>query len=145
MPPWPWGSAPQKTPWGGQPFPAGDEPLLRLYRPVFAGVGYTEERAKELGIAARRAIFPPAATPQPHRRPHGRHDQDPGRRALRRDPGRPILAPNASELIQEAALAIGWRPPYRSWPTPSTAIPPGRGAAGMRLAVEKRAIHIPNR
>ncbi len=115
--------------------------------PEFAGVGLTEEKAKELGIAYQVGKFPLMANGKSlimnggvgsikfiigteYKEVLGVH----------------ILGPRATDLIGECALAIGMEATVEdiiaaihAHPTVTEAV---REAA---LAAEKRAIHIPNK
>lgn len=115
--------------------------------PEFAGVGYTEERAKELGIDYKVGKFPTSG--------NGRclvaGCTDGMIKILAGKQygeilGVHILAPSATELIEEAALAIKLEATLEEFtdtihchPTVAEAV---RECA---LAVEKKAIHIPNK
>ena len=115
--------------------------------PEIAGVGYTEERAKELGIEYIVGRFPTSA--------NGRSlvaGCTGGMIKVLAGPkfgeilGVHILAPSATELIEEAALAIRLEATLdeltdtiHCHPTVAEAL---REAA---LAARKRAIHIPNK
>ena len=122
-------------------------PACAYVGPEIAGVGYTEERAKELGIEYIVGRFPTSA--------NGRSLVSGCTGGLIRVLAGPkfgeilgvhILAPSATELIEEAALAIRLEATLdeltdtiHCHPTVAEAL---REAA---LAAQKRAIHIPNK
>ena len=115
--------------------------------PEFAGVGLTEEKAKELGIAYTVGKFPLMA--------NGKSlIMNGGVGSIKFILGKEykevlgvhILGPRATDLIGECALAIGMEATVEdiiatihAHPTVTEAV---REAA---LAAEKRAIHIPNK
>lgn len=132
---------------GDKSFDPDKSPSCAYVGPEFAGVGYTEERAKELGIDYKVGKFPTSGN---------------GRSLVARQTdgmikilsgtkygeilGVHILAPSATELIEEAALAINLECTLEEFtntihchPTVSEAV---RECA---LAVDKKAIHIPNK
>ncbi len=122
-------------------------PACAYVGPEIAGVGYTEERAKELGIDYIVGRFPTSA--------NGRSLVSGCTGGLIKVLAGPkfgeilgvhILAPSATELIEEAALAIRLEATLdeltdtiHCHPTVAEAL---REAA---LAAQKRAIHIPNK
>lgn len=122
-------------------------PACAYVGPEIAGVGYTEERAKELGIEYIVGRFPTSA--------NGRSLVSGCTGGLIKVLAGPkfgeilgvhILAPSATELIEEAALAIRLEATLdeltdtiHCHPTVAEAL---REAA---LAAQKRAIHIPNK
>lgn len=122
-------------------------PACAYVGPEIAGVGYTEERAKELGIEYIVGHFPTSA--------NGRSLVSGCTGGLIKVLAGPkfgeilgvhILAPSATELIEEAALAIRLEATLdeltdtiHCHPTVAEAL---REAA---LAAQKRAIHIPNK
>lgn len=122
-------------------------PACAYVGPEIAGVGYTEERAKELGIEYIVGRFPTSA--------NGRSLVSVCTGGLIKVLAGPkfgeilgvhILAPSATELIEEAALAIRLEATLdeltdtiHCHPTVAEAL---REAA---LAAQKRAIHIPNK
>lgn len=122
-------------------------PACAYVGPEIAGVGYTEERAKELGIEYIVGRFPTSA--------NGRSLVSGCTGGLIKVLAGPkfgeilgvhILAPSATELIEEAALAIRLESTLdeltdtiHCHPTVAEAL---REAA---LAAQKRAIHIPNK
>ena len=132
---------------GDAGFDADMSPACAYVGPEIAGVGYTEERAKELGIEYIVGRFPTSA--------NGRSlvaGCTGGMIKVLAGPkfgeilGVHILAPSATELIEEAALAIRLEATLDEFtdtihchPTVAEAL---REAA---LAAQKRAIHIPNK
>lgn len=122
-------------------------PACAYVGPEIAGVGYTEERAKELGIEYIVGRFPTSA--------NGRSLVSGCTGGLIKVLAGPkfgeilgvhILAPSATELIEEAALAIRLEATLdeltdtiHCHPAVAEAL---REAA---LAAQKRAIHIPNK
>lgn len=122
-------------------------PACAYVGPEIAGVGYTEERAKELGIEYIVGRFPTSA--------NGRSLVSGCTGGIIKVLAGPkfgeilgvhILAPSATELIEEAALAIRLEATLdeltdtiHCHPTVAEAL---REAA---LAAQKRAIHIPNK
>ena len=122
-------------------------PSCAYVGPEFAGVGYTEERAKELGIAYKVGKFPTSGSGRSLVAGHtdgmikilaGEKDGE----IL----GVHILAPSATELIEEAALAIKLECTVKEFvetihchPTVAESV---REAA---LNIDKKAIHIPNK
>lgn len=122
-------------------------PACAYVGPEIAGVGYTEERAKELGIEYIVGRFPTSA--------NGRSLVSGCTGGLIKVLAGPkfgeilgvhILAPSATELIEEAALAIRLEATLdeltdtiHCHPTVAEAL---REAS---LAAQKRAIHIPNK
>ena len=132
---------------GDAGFDADMSPACAYVGPEIAGVGYTEERAKELGIEYIVGRFPTSA--------NGRSlvaGCTGGMIKVLAGPkfgeilGVHILAPSATELIEEAALAIRLEATLdeltdtiHCHPTVAEAL---REAA---LAARKRAIHIPNK
>ena len=132
---------------GDKTFDPGASPSCVYVGPEFAGVGYTEEKARELGLDYKVGRFPTSG--------NGRclvDGQTDGMVKILAGKkygeilGVHILAPSATELIEEAALAIRLEATTDEFidtvhchPTVSEAV---RECA---LAVDKRAIHIPNR
>ena len=122
-------------------------PSCAYIGPEFAGVGYTEERAKELGIAYKVGKFPTSGNGRSLVAGH----TDGMIKVLAGEKygeilGVHILAPSATELIEEAALAIRLEATVKEFtetihchPTVAEAV---RECA---LNVDKKAIHIPNR
>lgn len=132
---------------GERGFDEDMSPACAYVGPEIAGVGYTEERARELGIEYVVGRFPTSA--------NGRSlvlGCTGGMIKVLAGPkfgeilGVHILAPSATELIEEAALAIRLEATLDEFtdtihchPTVAEAL---REAA---LAAQKRAIHIPNK
>ena len=122
-------------------------PSCAYIGPEFAGVGYTEERAKELGIAYKVGKFPTSGNGRSLVAGH----TDGMIKILAGEKygeilGVHILAPSATELIEEAALAIKLEATVKEFtetihchPTVAEAV---RECA---LNVDKKAIHIPNK
>ena len=132
---------------GSRVFRPEASPSCAYIGPEFAGVGYTEERAKELGIAYKVGKFPTSGNGRSLVAGH----TDGMIKILSGEKygeilGVHILAPSATELIEEAALAIRLEATVKEFtdtihchPTVAEAV---RECA---LNVDKRAIHIPNR
>lgn len=132
---------------GDKRFDPDKSPSCAYVGPEFAGVGYTEERAKELGIDYKVGRFPTSG--------NGRslvagHTDGMIKILAGKDFGEilgvHILAPSATELIEEAALAIRLEATLdeltdtiHCHPTVAEAL---RECA---LAADKKAIHIPNK
>lgn len=132
---------------GNSSFNADASPSCAYVGPEFAGVGYTEERAKALGLDYKVGRFPTSA--------NGRSLVEGAVGGMIKVLagakygeilGVHILAPRATELIQEAALAIRLEATtdelidtIHCHPTVAEAL---REAA---LAAQGRAVHIPNR
>ena len=132
---------------GNRSFYPEESPSCAYVGPEFAGVGYTEERAKELGIAYKVGRFPTSGNGRSLVAGH----TDGMIKIIAGEKygeilGVHILAPSATELIEEAALAIKLEATLEEFtqtihchPTVAEAV---RECA---LAVDKKAIHIPNR
>ena len=132
---------------GDRTFCPEECPICAYVGPEFAGVGYTEEKAKELGIAYKVGRFPTSGNGRSLVAGH----TDGMIKILAGDKygeilGVHILAPSATELIEEAALAIKLEATLEEFtqtvhchPTVSEAV------RECGLAVDKKAIHIPNR
>ena len=132
---------------GERCFSANECPICAYVGPEFAGVGYTEEKAKELGIAYKVGKFPTSGNGRSLVAGH----TDGMIKILAGEKygeilGVHILAPSATELIEEAALAIKLEATLDEFtqtvhchPTVAEAV---RECA---LAADKKAIHIPNR
>ena len=132
---------------GDRTFSTDECPICAYVGPEFAGVGYTEERAKELGIAYKVGKFPTSGNGRSLVAGH----TDGMIKILAGEQygeilGVHILAPSATELIEEAALAIRLEATLEEFtqtvhchPTVSEAVrEAGLNADGM-------AIHIPNK
>ena len=132
---------------GNRSFRAELSPSCAYVGPEFAGVGYTEEQLKNMGVDYRSGKFPAAGN---------------GRCLVEGETGGMfkvligsrfgeilgvhILAPGATELIEEAALAMRLEctaeeliDTIHCHPTVSEAL------RECVMAAEKRAIHMPNR
>ncbi len=132
---------------GDRSFRTDECPICAYVGPEFAGVGYTEEKAKELGIAYKVGKFPTSGNGRSLVAGH----TDGMIKILAGEKygeilGVHILAPSATELIEEAALAIKLEATLEEFtqtvhchPTVAEAV---RECA---LAADKKAIHIPNR
>ena len=132
---------------GDRVFKPEMSPSCAYIGPEFAGVGYTEERAKELGIAYKVGKFPTSGNGRSLVAGH----TDGMIKILSGEKygeilGVHILAPSATELIEEAALAITLEATVKEFtetihchPTVAEAV---RECA---LNVDKKAIHIPNK
>lgn len=132
---------------GDKTFDPDMSPSCCYVGPEFAGVGYTEEKVKELGIDYKVGKFPTSG--------NGRclvaGCKDGMIKVLAGKEygeilGVHILAPNATELIEEASLALKLEVTLEEFtdtihchPTVSEAV---RECA---LAADKKAIHIPNK
>ena len=132
---------------GDRRFIPEQSPSCAYVGPEFAGVGFTEERAKELGIEYKVGKFPTSGNGRSLVAGHtdGMIKVLAGKQ-YGEILGVHILAPSATELIEEAALAIRLEATLEEFtntihchPTVAEAV---REAA---LAVDKKAIHIPNR
>ena len=132
---------------GDKKFDPDASPSCAYVGPEFAGVGYTEEKAKELGIAYKVGKFPTSGNGRSLVAGH----TDGMIKILAGEKygeilGVHILAPSATELIEEAALAIKLEATLDEFtetihchPTVAEAV---RECA---LNADKKAIHIPNR
>ena len=132
---------------GNKTFNPDQSPSCAYVGPEFAGVGFTEERAKELGIAYKVGKFPTSGNGRSLVAGH----TDGMIKILAGEKygeilGVHILAPSATELIEEAALAIKLEATLDEFtdtihchPTVAEAV---REAA---LAADKKAVHMPNK
>lgn len=132
---------------GSGSFDPDMSPSCAYVGPEFAGVGYTEERAKALGIEYKVGRFPTSGNGRSLVAGH----TDGMIKVLAGAKygellGVHILAPSATELIEEAALAIKLEATLEELsetihchPTVAEAL---REAC---LAADKKAIHIPNK
>lgn len=132
---------------GSKLFNPDASPSCAYVGPEFAGVGYTEEKAKELGIAYKVGKFPTSGNGRSLVAGH----TDGMIKILAGEKygeilGVHILAPSATELIEEAALAIRLEATLDEFtdtihchPTVAEAV---RECA---LNADKKAIHIPNK
>ncbi len=132
---------------GDRIFCPEQSPSCAYVGPEFACVGFTEERAKELGLAYKVGKFPTSGNGRSLVAGH----MDGMIKVLAGEKygeilGVHILAPSATELIEEAALAIKLEATLEEFTETIHCHP--TVAEGMReaaLAVDKKAIHIPNR
>ena len=132
---------------GCRSFDPGESPSCVYVGPEFAGVGLTEERAKELGIKYKVGRFPTSGNGRSLVMGH----TDGMVKVLAGEEygeilGVHILAAHANDLIEEAALAIKLEATVdelaetiHCHPTVSEALREGV------LAADGRAIHIPNK
>ncbi len=132
---------------GERTFSTDECPICAYVGPEFAGVGYTEEKAKELGIAYKVGKFPTSGNGRSLVAGH----TDGMIKILAGEQfgeilGVHILAPSATELIEEAALAIKlevtldeFTKTVHCHPTVAEAV---RECA---LNADGMAIHIPNK
>ena len=132
---------------GDRVFKPEMSPSCAYIGPEFAGVGYTEERAKELGIKYKVGKFPTSGSGRSLVAGH----TDGMIKILAGEKygeilGVHILAPSATELIEEAAPAIKLECTVKEFvetihchPTVAESV---REAA---LNIDKKAIHIPNK
>ena len=132
---------------GEKKFNPDMSPSCAYVGPEFAGVGYTEEKAKELGIAYKVGKFPTSGNGRSLVAGH----TDGMIKIIAGEQygeilGVHILAPSATELIEEAALAIRLEATLDEFtdtihchPTVAEAV---RECA---LNADKKAIHIPNK
>ena len=122
-------------------------PSCAYIGPEFAGVGYTEERAKELGIAYKVGKFPTSGS---GRRLVAGHT-DGMIKILAGEKygeilGVHILAPSATELIEEAALAIKLECTVKEFTETIHCHPTvAESVRECALNIDKKAIHIPNK
>jgi len=132
---------------GDKSFDPEMSPSCAYVGPEFAGVGYTEERAKALGIEYKVGRFPTSGNGRSLVAGHtdGMIKVIAGK-SYGEILGVHILAPSATELIEEAALAIRLEATLEEFtdtihchPTVAEAV---RECA---LNADKKAIHIPNK
>ena len=132
---------------GCKTFRPEQSPSCAYVGPEFAGVGFTEEQAKALGLDYKVGKFPTSGNGRSLVAGHtdGMIKVLAGKK-YGEILGVHILAPSATELIEEAALAIRLEATLEEFtgtihchPTVAEAV---RECA---LAVDKKAIHIPNR
>ncbi len=132
---------------GDRSFRPEESPSCAYVGPEFAGVGYTEEKAKELGIAYKVGKFPTSGNGRSLVAGH----TDGMIKILAGEKygeilGVHILAPSATELIEEAALAIKLEATLEEFTQTIHCHPTvSEGVRECALAVDKKAIHIPNR
>ncbi len=122
-------------------------PSCAYVGPEFAGVGYTEERAKELGIAYKVGKFPTSGSGRSLVAGH----TDGMIKILAGEKygeilGVHILAPSATELIEEAALAIKLECTVKEFTETIHCHPTvAESVRECALNIDKKAIHIPNK
>ena len=122
-------------------------PSCAYVGPEFAGVGYTEERAKELGIAYKVGKFPTSGSGRSLVAGH----TDGMIKVLAGEKygeilGVHILAPSATELIEEAALAIKLECTVKEFVETIHCHPTvAESEREAVLNIDKKAIHIPNK
>ena len=122
-------------------------PSCAYIGPEFAGVGYTEERAKELGIAYKVGKFPTSGSGRSLVAGH----TDGMIKILAGEKygeilGVHILAPSATELIEEAALAIKLECTVKEFTETIHCHPTvAESVRECALNIDKKAIHIPNK
>ena len=122
-------------------------PSCAYIGPEFAGVGYTEERAKELGIAYKVGKFPTSGSGRCLVAGH----TDGMIKILAGEKygeilGVHILAPSATELIEEAALAIKLECTVKEFTETIHCHPTvAESVRECALNIDKKAIHIPNK
>lgn len=132
---------------GDRKFDPEQSPSCAYVGPEFAGVGYTEEKAKALGIDYKVGRFPTSGNGRSLVAGHtdGMIKIISGAK-YGELLGVHILAPSATELIEEAALAIKLEATLEEFTETIHCHP--TVAEAMReagLAVDKKAIHIPNK
>ena len=132
---------------GARVFRPEQSPSCAYVGPEFAGVGYTEEKLREMGVDYKTGRFPTSGNGRSLVAGH----TDGMIKVLAGAKygeilGVHILAPSATELIEEAALAIRLEATLEEFtdtihchPTVAEAV---REAC---LAADRKAIHIPNR
>ena len=132
---------------GDSRFDPDRSPSCAYVGPEFAGVGFTEERAKELGLDYKVGRFPTSGNGRSLVAGH----TDGMIKILAGSKygeilGVHILAPSATELIEEAALAIRLEATLEEFTSTIHCHPTvAEAVRECALAVDKKAIHIPNR
>jgi dihydrolipoamide dehydrogenase len=132
---------------GNSTFNPMASPSCAYIGPEIASVGFTEEKAKELGIAYKVGKFPTSA----NGRSLVEECEDGMIKVLVGNKydeilGVHILAPNATELIEESALAIRLEATADEFISTIHCHPTvSEGVRECVMAAEKRAIHIPNK
>ena len=132
---------------GNARFDPDKSPSCAYVGPEFAGVGYTEERAKELGIEYKVGTFPTSGNGRSLVAGHtdGMIKILAGKQ-YGEILGVHILAPAATELIEEAALAIRLEATLEEFTNTIHCHPTvAEAVRECALAVDKKAIHIPNK
>jgi dihydrolipoamide dehydrogenase len=132
---------------GSRSFDPAKSPSCAYVGPEFAGVGCTEDKAKELGLDYKVGKFPTSGSGRSMvaRQTDGMikilADKQTGRIL-----GVHILAPSATELIEEAALAINMNCTLNDFTATIHCHPTvAESVRECALAADKKAIHIPNR
>ena len=132
---------------GDRCFNAQESPSCAYVGPEFAGVGYTEEKAKELGIKYKVGKFPTSGNGRSLVAGH----TDGMIKILAGEKygeilGVHILAPSATELIEEAALAIKLEATLDEFTSTIHCHPTvAEAVRECGLNADKKAIHIPNK
>lgn len=132
---------------GDRRFDPDRSPSCAYVGPEFAGVGYTEERAGELGLDYKVGKFPTSGNGRSLVAGHtdGMIKILSGSR-YGEILSVHILAPSATELIEEAALAIRLEATLEEFTSTIHCHPTvAEAVRECALAVDKKAIHIPNR
>ncbi|MBQ7435441.1 MAG: hypothetical protein IJV51_06540 [Oscillospiraceae bacterium] len=132
---------------GEKVFRPEQSPSCAYVGPEFAGVGFTEEQAKELHLDYKVGKFPTSGNSRSLVAGH----TDGMIKILSGAKygeilGVHILAPSATELIEEAALAIRLEATLEEFTSTIHCYPTvAEAVRECTLAVDKKAIHIPNR
>ena len=132
---------------GDRTFRPEESPSCAYVGPEFAGVGFTEEQAKELGLDYKVGKFPTAGNGRSLVAGH----TDGMIKILAGSKygeilGVHILAPSATELIEEAALAIRLEATLEEFTSTIHCHPTvAEAVRECALAVDGKAIHIPNK
>ena len=132
---------------GCRSFRPEQSPSCAYVGPEFAGVGFTEEQAKELGLDYKVGKFPTSGNGRSLVAGHtdGMIKILAGSR-YGEILGVHILAPSATELIEEAALAIRLEATLEEFTSTIHCHPTvAEAVRECALAVDRKAIHIPNR
>ena len=83
-------------------------PRATYCQPQIGSFGYSEAQAKEKGYDVKTATFPFSANGKARARRRGRLRQDRRRRGVQRDPRRPLIGPDVTELLPVLTLAQQW-------------------------------------
>ena len=132
---------------GCRSFRPEQSPSCAYVGPEFAGVGFTEEQAKELGLDYKVGKFPTSGNGRSLVAGH----TDGMIKILAGSKygeilGVHILAPSATELIEEAALAIRLEATLEEFTSTIHCHPTvAEAVRECALAVDRKAIHIPNK
>ena len=132
---------------GSREFRPEQSPSCAYVGPEFAGVGFTEEQAKELGLDYKVGKFPTSGNGRSLVAGHtdGMIKILAGSR-YGEILGVHILAPSATELIEEAALAIRLEATLEEFTSTIHCHPTvAEAVRECALAVDRKAIHIPNK